>query len=102
MNPDVISVRVSGSGVLALSAVEGRQRGLKDGDALTMIDLGDGSFLLVKMPRTQMTLDQIQKGFGKALAQAGYTSREKVTELVKEVKREMADERQARRTKKRA
>lgn len=39
------------------------------------------------------SLEEIQRGFGQALAEAGYDTREKIVELVREVKREQADER---------
>jgi PHD/YefM family antitoxin component YafN of YafNO toxin-antitoxin module len=40
-----------------------------------------------------MPIDTLTREFKKALEEAGYDSREKIIELVREVKREMADER---------
>lgn len=42
---------------------------------------------------TSLPLDVFQKQFADALADAGYDTREKVIQLVREVKREIADER---------
>ena len=42
-----------------------------------------------------MSLEDLQQGFGAALREAGYNSEEKIVELVREVKREIADERES-------
>jgi len=47
--------------------------------------------------RPPMPLDVLQKGFGAALSEVGYDSEEKIIELVRQVKREIADERESKR-----
>jgi prevent-host-death family protein len=44
---------------------------------------------------TDLPLDEFRRQFSQALAEAGYTSPEQMVELVRQVRREMADEREA-------
>jgi len=48
--------------------------------------------------RPPIALDILQKEFGVALREAGYDSKEKIIELVREVKREIADEQEDKRS----
>ena len=53
----------------------------------------DWAELVNEEGRELMPKDEFQREFSKALAEAGYDSREKIIELVREVKREMYEER---------
>ncbi|NDJ22198.1 hypothetical protein GS682_11255 [Nostoc sp. B(2019)] len=44
--------------------------------------------------RTLMSAEQLEKGLKQVLAEAGYDSKEKIIDLVQDVKREIAEERQ--------
>ncbi len=53
-------------------------------------------FLGVDIKAPLMPFEQFQQEFSAALREAGYDSEEKIVELVREVKREIAEERSAR------
>ena len=95
MTQSIMSIRIKDSGVLALTDELGQRYGLHDGETLTLIRLGSGVFLLARGADQPHSLAEVQHHFGQAMIAAGYDSRSKIVELVRAVKREIADERQA-------
>ncbi len=89
MSQNIMSIRIKQSGLLALPSELGQQYDLVDGETLELLHLGQGAFLLVRSSE-KMTLEDVQKGFGQALAQEGYDTPDKIIELVRDIKRDMA------------
>lgn len=88
MTQTIMVIQIKESGLLALPTDIGRQYDLHDSDILTLIHLGGGAFLLVRLPEKPPTLADLQQTFGRALNEAGYDTPEKIITLVREVKRE--------------
>jgi bifunctional DNA-binding transcriptional regulator/antitoxin component of YhaV-PrlF toxin-antitoxin module len=93
MSQNIMAVRIKESGLWALPVELGRRCNLQDGDTLTLISLGGDAFLLVRLPEKRPSLADTQQSFGRAMAEAGYGTRDKIVELVREVKREIAADR---------
>jgi len=92
MSQEIMAIHIKENGLLALPAEVGREHKLQDGDTLTLISLGSEAFLLVRLPEERPSLADLQQTFGRSLSEAGYDTREKIVELVRDVKREMAAE----------
>ena len=64
------TIQIRSKGVITLPVELRRQYGLNEGDVLTLIDLGDGSFVVT--PRLPQ-IDRLGDLVGQALAEAGVT-----------------------------
>ncbi len=93
MSQNIMAIRIKESGLWALPVELGRHYNLQDGDTLTLINLGGEAFLLVRLPEKRPMLSELQQSFGRALAEAGYGTRDQIVELVRDVKREIAADR---------
>ncbi len=64
------TIQIRSKGVITLPVELRRQYGLNEGDVLTLIDLGDGSFVVTpRLPQIDRLGDQVSQ----ALAEAGVT-----------------------------
>ena len=84
------AVKVGERGQITLPIEIRRKENIKKGDILIVKDIG-GS-VNIRKANPEMTLDEVMNKLGKALRESGYDTREKVEKLMKEVKREVADE----------
>ena len=64
------TIQIRSKGVITLPRELRRQYGLEEGDVLTLVDLGEGSFLLT--PRI-LQVSRLADSVGQALADAGVT-----------------------------
>ncbi len=65
-----ITIQIRGKGVITLPKELRRRYGLNEGDVLTLVDLGDGAFVI--SPRVPQ-IDRLGDQVGQALADAGVT-----------------------------
>ena len=64
------TIQIRNKGVITLPVELRRQYGLSEGDVLTLLDLGDGSFVIT--PRL-LQINRLGDQVGQALAEAGVT-----------------------------
>jgi bifunctional DNA-binding transcriptional regulator/antitoxin component of YhaV-PrlF toxin-antitoxin module len=76
-----ISIQIRGKGTVTLPIELRHKYGLDAGDVITLIDLGDGSFLLTPIV-TQV--DRLGDRVAKTMAEAGVTEEEMLTALDEE------------------
>ena len=75
------SIQIRGKGTVTLPIELRRKYGLDEGDVITLIDLGDGSFLLTPIV-TQV--DRLGDRVATIMAEAGITEEEVMTALDEE------------------
>lgn len=78
------SIQIRGKGTVTLPIELRRKYGLDEGDIITLIDLGDGSFLLTPV-LTQV--DRLGDRVAKAMVDAGVTEQELLEALDEERER---------------
>ena len=76
-----ISIQIRGKGTVTLPIELRRKYGLDEGDVITLIDLGDGSFLLT--PNVTQ-VDRLGDRVATIMAEAGITEEEVMTALDEE------------------
>ena len=87
--PNVVVLREEGQIILPQGVLEHSRLGI--GDLLFVVELSEDTIVLKKLDPSKTALDMLQE-LGVALRAAGYDTREKVDQLVNEIKREVTDE----------
>lgn len=78
------TIQIRGKGTVTLPVELRRKYGLNDGDVITLIDLGDGSFLLTP---TVTRMDRLGDRVAQAIAEEGITLDEILAALDEERER---------------
>jgi len=87
--PNVVTLDPGGMVMLPREVLKTSRLGT--GDLLFVVELSEDTIVLKKLDETKSALDMLQE-LGVALGAAGYDTREKVDQLVNEVKREVTEE----------
>ncbi|MDX1521132.1 MAG: hypothetical protein R3264_05865 [Anaerolineae bacterium] len=88
-----IAIQVAENGALTVRPEQVAELGLVQGEHLLLLPLQADQFLLVKMDTSEaLPLEALTNKMREAFQQAGYTNREDVINLVRDIKKEMAQE----------
>ena len=89
-----IAVQVSENGDLTVSREQTAALGLMEGQRLLLLPYLPNQFLLLKIDvPDELSAEQVGQMMHQAFQQSGYTSRDQIIRLVREVKQEMAQDR---------
>ena len=88
-----IAVQVSESGDLTVSREQTAALGLWEGQRLLLLPYQPNQFLLLKIDLPdELSPEQVGQMMRQTFQQSGYSSRDQIIHLVREVKQEMAQE----------
>ncbi len=90
---EALQLQVNEQGELVLNREQVREVGLAVGDQLLLMTPRKNQFFLVKIEKPKpISKQEITEAMTQAFRNGGYDSRQKIIELTREVKREMAQE----------
>jgi hypothetical protein len=93
MTEQPIAIQVSDNGDLTISRAQVAALGLREGERLLLIPVQPDQFLLLKIDvPDEISVEQVGQMMRHAFHQTGYTSRDQIIHLVREVKQDMAQE----------
>ena len=88
-----IAVQVSENGDLTVSREQTAALGLREGEHLLLLPIQPNQFLLLKIDvPDEVSVEQVGQMMRQAFHQAGYTNRDQIIRLVREVKQELAQD----------
>ena len=88
-----IAVQVSENGDLTVSREQTAALGLRKGERLLLLPIQPNQFLLLKIDvPDEISPEQVGHIMRQAFQQTGYTSRDQIIRLVRDVKQEMSQE----------
>lgn len=85
-----MTVEVAPQGHIAFSSKQVRDMGFKSGDQLMLIPFENGQFLLMQPPTPAISREALSQLLQQSFHAAGYKTEESIINLIRDVKREMA------------
>lgn len=88
-----VLVEIDADGSLKFSAEQTRQAGLRKGEQLLMMPLDSGHYMLTKVTvAPRLSPDELSELMRTSFQQAGYKTEDQIIELIREAKKELAQE----------